>query len=1160
MRSFFYSIKNFFNRTFIVLYRFTKTKAFLVCLAILFAILLIWLIIPGISIFGFSILQTTKSKLYLIFFLVILALMIFLYKRGLLSVSTLIVGAAKQKKKKQKKNRKKGTIERDEVNYSVRKSLQGFFFLLKKKKSLNKTEDFPIYVTLGSSKKEIQSILRHTNKTTKLASSTISNKYNDNTLGWNVCDDKASIGLYKINLFISVFKLLYKHNRHYPINGLIYTINLADIFLSDSISDEFKEIESEIFNIRIQLETIDKKYNVSTPVYVVFSGLEVVKGFGDYFQTFSDRQRQEPLGLTFSSAKEVSVNKIYDSFKLCFEKMNNSLMTRCDATLPSDKVLDIISCSKQIMLCIKSLEPILNRFVESKIHEKALVRGIYFISYNNLDKSYDFMREKIVVNHNKYEQRVFFLQNLFPKVILKERYQFGENRQFLSKEKNKDYAKSIITVSLGVMASGLWLKSAFDHTKFFNSIDAEYNKALHSDYDTAEALSNLAKILEQSQQLNKYGLYYHNSITLELFSIYQQLLKNNFLPMVSKQIATKLKEAIDDMPVDKTPQSIQTENLYNWLATYLMLVDKKHMDTEYFEKNVVSIWSDMDISSDKFVDYKNILSAALISGFPSNSKIDYVLVSKARELLRINSTHILAYQMLKEDLINSKDNYILLGDGTDAATLDVFGSKTVDVPEFFTKKGYYDIYTKAQIDYLKKAALSMWVLYDEEPKLVSKVDYLTLKNNMDVLYWNDYLSTWDKAISEVNIIDIHSINKLIELLNNLSTSNNSLLSILKKIKNNTNFIGAADIANTVGFTGISKNIVSTKYNSLIRIVSEYEKMIASTTNEKSVNSPISELSKHVGKLRNAIVALSLSNQPTLDAYNAIQNKKESPIFKETEQIWSLSNTLPEPLKTWGFQIVNITTGIVNTMAAKEINNRWQVGPYSYYNQYLSNRYPLKLSSKKEASTRAFIEFFKKDGIFDTFVKDNLDEVVKKDSYEKLIWKNYYGVPFSSDTKFLSSINNLMQVKNMYFTDENGKGFKLFLTPEYLNKNIAILSIDYDGKSNAYANGPQIEFTIGWPNQEKNKTPVTINYTSKDNETDMINFDGEWGLFRFLQAGKIKYDDAKGQNKLTVFDSNKKILAQYLIKTDGISEKFNMSIFDKLELLKEIDNDTYDHRG
>ena len=69
---------------------------------------------------------------------------------------------------------------------------------------------------------------------------------------------------------------------------------------------------------------------------------------------------------------------------------------------------------------------------------------------------------------------------------------------------------------------------------------------------------------------------------------------------------------------------------------------------------------------------------------------------------------------------------------------------------------------------------------------------------------------------------------------------------------------------------------------------------------------------------------------------------------------------------------------------------------------------------------------------------------------------------------------------------------------------------------------------------------------------MINFDGEWGLFRFLQQGDIKYNEEKGVNSFSIHN-DKEVLAEYTLRTSSLDDAFNFNIFKKLNVIDQIDN-------
>ena len=210
-----------------------------------------------------------------------------------------------------------------------------------------------------------------------------------------------------------------------------------------------KKVQTEIFELRKYLDQISKKNNVKIPVYITLTGMEVISGFNDYFSLASDKIRNNPFGITLSSNKAINFTRLSDKFRDFLEELNTNIITKCDNTLSSTKVLNVITFTKQILACLDAIEPSIERLLDNKTHKSISMRGIYFASYKNTDFCFDFMRKSTIQNKLSSDQRVYFLDNLFSKLILKEVYNFGENTKYINRHKYKDYAKSTTVVLLG---------------------------------------------------------------------------------------------------------------------------------------------------------------------------------------------------------------------------------------------------------------------------------------------------------------------------------------------------------------------------------------------------------------------------------------------------------------------------------------------------------------------------------------------------------------------------------------------------------------------------------------------------------------------------------------------------------------------------------------
>ena len=230
-------MSNFFRKLLLALNKFLKSKWFVVLLIACAVLLLVWLIIPGISIFGFSILQSTFAKVFTTLLIIVVTLVIFLYKKNALNFSSVVVFFAKRKKKKAK--------NLNLTNFRVKTELKNLVTLIKKRKKLN-NKHTPIYAILGENKESLEAILRHSSKKSSATNDSISlaDKYSSKSLSWNISNDKVLISLFNVQNFYGLFKCLYSFNSHYPINGIIYTIDLKKMFESKNSTNEYQKKSS----------------------------------------------------------------------------------------------------------------------------------------------------------------------------------------------------------------------------------------------------------------------------------------------------------------------------------------------------------------------------------------------------------------------------------------------------------------------------------------------------------------------------------------------------------------------------------------------------------------------------------------------------------------------------------------------------------------------------------------------------------------------------------------------------------------------------------------------------------------------------------------------------------------------------------------------------
>jgi type VI secretion system protein ImpL len=103
-------------------------------------------------------------------------------------------------------------------------------------------------------------------------------------------DSDASADAKAWNGFLSMLK---KYRKRQPINGALVAISLSDLSeLNAAARAEHARA------IRVRLQELREKLGVRFPVYVLFTKVDLVAGFQEFFDTLSTKESEQVWGLT----------------------------------------------------------------------------------------------------------------------------------------------------------------------------------------------------------------------------------------------------------------------------------------------------------------------------------------------------------------------------------------------------------------------------------------------------------------------------------------------------------------------------------------------------------------------------------------------------------------------------------------------------------------------------------------------------------------------------------------------------------------------------------------------------------------------------------------------------------------------------------------------
>ena len=110
-----------------------------------------------------------------------------------------------------------------------------------------------------------------------------------------------------------------------PINGVIVAISIADV-----LNLPQKEVAAHADAIRRRLDELHEELKVDFPVYAVFTKMDLVEGFTQYFADLDEAKRQAVWGATFqtSDKKANNVGKVPEEIDLLIQRVSERMPER----------------------------------------------------------------------------------------------------------------------------------------------------------------------------------------------------------------------------------------------------------------------------------------------------------------------------------------------------------------------------------------------------------------------------------------------------------------------------------------------------------------------------------------------------------------------------------------------------------------------------------------------------------------------------------------------------------------------------------------------------------------------------------------------------------------------------------------------------------------
>lgn len=887
--------------------------------------------------------------------------------------------------------------------------------------------------------------------------------------------------------WIGFLDLLKRYRARQPINGVVVAVSIVDMM---KLSDD--EVETHAKAIRERVAELYEHFDISIPVYLMFTKSDLLAGFSDFFDDLNKESRKQVWGATFPLDETGTADQVAlfsKEFDLLEEHVHQQLLDKLDKERDLERRQAIYLFPQQF----SSLKQRVNGFVEktfkdSQFHKPLMLRGVYFTSATQEGSSIDRIMSSLASGFGIARQQVssfsgngksFFINDLLKKVIFPESGLAGVN--YKSERRTQWFRVGIgITVAVAsITMAGLWFysytlnkKVISDYQKEIAIIDKRIDAAPYKGtlIDQLPLLNELKRLTQSySDELvdppifARFGLYQGDSLRSMMDDQYRELLRKILRPHAKTNIESSLQANLDNPTA-----------LFGLLKTYLYLGGQAPEDAVVPKLSNID-WDGNGRDNDKEdVLLSTHFNAMLDQKTSDTINIDEELVRSARGVLSQDPAK-LAYIQLKN---------AALGDATvpDFRIIEFEGLSTISssfirksgnqwlvgIPGLFTKDGFSKLFLPKYNDIVRNLRNDRWVLGDLQQQYA---DTDTIKASIQQLYQDDYIQNWSDFLLDLQIKPLRSTGQAAEVLRPLTADSGNLLThILKAVQSQTDFSDDNDLPLIGDAIELKKTLkaVDSYFKPLHKLVDEDQL--------KGTMQLLDDLYKGLYQDISGGKTISDKVRTTLSELNATVDK------------------LPEILRVWLIQTINEAKQIIGvevtkgaTKALVETAGAELCEPCSLN---FKNKYPFKNKAKKSVDISEFNNFFTIGGIADTFEKSNL-----KDTDE------IQGSTITSIEKLLADAK---RIRSVFFSTGN---LNIDYTLQLISASpdVQKIQLSIGRTKNNFFPGSAIrpKEIYSWPASPIKGVVTFNNPASGPKFITLSDAKDQWGLFKLVKNNQIK---------------------------------------------------------
>jgi intracellular multiplication protein IcmF len=920
-------------------------------------------------------------------------------------------------------------------------------------------------------------------------------------------DTEEADNNYLIQHFLQTIKT---HRHKKPFDNILLTINLV-AFIHD-----YDRYMQYLENLKKQLQTILMPYlSNETGLYIVFTHMDRVAGFCDFFSDFSSQHQTQALGYLLEdySSKKKLIEQHEKKYDRLLSRLHENLVTLLHKTRNNLTRYLIREFPQQL----ESLRNMVRSSVSLTADIEASnlkVKGIFFTSACQSGLCIDRITLPIsqayqltLPTHFPQARKTqpYFIKGITKMIAADTTPRDTRFARYQQEHKVIAYAGGGV-VGLGLLLMGIGYYSSVNHIEHAASNLQQYQaftQKFSQDNTIQTFIPELEYLANARQSLHAVHSWF---IPLKAFNKTKHWINSQYKKTLSQQFLPQLAHQLEEQLLHETNPALQ----YATLKAYLMLGEPQFLELPYLKN---WLYNTLHLSSEKALD------TALLQPFPGIT-LNTSIIEQVRNNLNVLPCDYLVYMIIK----NNPPEYVPFNNN--AFTYPLSSKK--GIPNFYTRIGFEKTYNQTIPTITQKIIKENWILKNP---LFSSQNLTSLTHQIQKLYITDYLNWWQLFIYHTQPKSFSTLVEAAEYFKTLTeTTPSPFIEMLTFIQSNTRAFAS------------DKSPALHVFNT--QIAAQLKAINTVSTQSMDMISPIFKaLSRYFA------ITSTANNRPMLILNTAKQRFQNPRQDGALNQLRAAAHTMPAPLNQWLEEMAGNTWYLIISEAKNTINEQWKKQILPQYTQNITNRFPLNTFSEQEISLENFSRFFNNRGTLQLFFEEYLKPFLDTSQAQWVAKKvDNTSLPFKPET--IATFERANIIREMFFPQNAEKPFVSFtLQSTDLQPIVKRIIFDINGQALIASQSNKTSQAFTWPGDYTN-TPVTLTIQSISGENFQATEYGAWGLFRLLShanAFPISQDTRKLE---LVLDINGNA-AQYLLQASNPVNPFIPNILQGFELSQDL---------